>query len=220
MSLCDYCGSEIPADAGFCGVCGRQNRNAQQAANGYGSYAAANRSMPDPTSNAGVPDSQRRSARRPYQYTPPSPQQYPQPGAEPTARYAPATPVVAPAQQAPKVAFAEARPGAQPYPYAQPQGPIRIGSPTPNGGRPVKPRRPAYKRKGCLVSLGAVLLLLVVFFSLAIPTVQKVMAFGSTISTQAPLSTQTGYMGGSDRVNILIMGYGGSGHDGAYLTAR
>ena len=25
-------------------------------------------------------------------------------------------------------------------------------------------------------------------------------------------------MGTSDRVNILIMGYGGSGHDGAYLT--
>ena len=219
MSLCDYCGSEIPADAGFCGVCGRQNRNAQQAASGYGSYAAANRSMPDPTSNAGVPDSQRRSARRPYQYTPPSPQQYPQPGAEPTARYAPATPAAAPAQQVPWVAPAEARPGApQPYPYAQPQGPIRIGSPTPNGGRPVKPRRPAYKRKGCLVSLGVVLLLLVVFFSIAIPTVQKVMAFGSAISTQAPLSTQTDYMGGSDRVNILIMGYGGSGHDGAYLT--
>src|SRR5258708_9749918 len=167
MSLCDYCGSEIPADASFCGVCGRQNRNAQQAASGYGSYAAANRGMPDPTSNAGVPDSQRRSARRPYQYTPPSPQQYLQPGAEPTARYAPTTPVAAPAQQAPKVASAEARPSTKPYPNAQPQGPIRIGSPTPNGGRPVKPRRPPNKRKGCLVSLGAVLLLLVGFFIIA-----------------------------------------------------
>src|SRR5258708_28336560 len=218
MSLCDYCGSEIPADAGFCGICGRTNRSVEQAASGYGSYAAANRGMPDPTSNAGVPDSQRRSARRPYQYTPPSPQQYPQPGAEPTARYAPATPVAAPVQQAPRVASAEARPGAQPYPYAQPQGPIRIGSPTPNGVRPVKPRRPAYKRKGCLVSLGVVLLLLVVFFSIAIPTVQKVMAFGSAISTQAPLSTQTSYMGGSDRVNILMIGYGAIAHHWAYLT--
>src|SRR5258708_38121995 len=135
MSLCDYCGSEIPADAGFCGVCGRQNRNAQQAANGYGSYAAANRSMPDPTSNAGVPDSQRRSARRPYQYTPPSPQQYPQPGAKPTPRHAPSTPVAAPVQQAARVSSAEARTGAQPYTSAQPQGPIPIASPTPDLAR-------------------------------------------------------------------------------------
>jgi len=69
-----------------------------------------------------------------------------------------------------------------------------------------------------LISFAVVLLLLVVFFSIAIPTVQKVLAFGSAISTQSPLSSQTGYMGGSDRVNILMLGYGGSGHDGAYLT--
>jgi polyisoprenyl-teichoic acid--peptidoglycan teichoic acid transferase len=63
-----------------------------------------------------------------------------------------------------------------------------------------------------------VLLLLVILGAIAIPTAQKVLAFGSAISTQSPLSTQTGYMGTSDRVNILVMGYGGSGHDGAYLT--
>src|SRR5260370_35687900 len=68
------------------------------------------------------------------------------------------------------------------------------------------------------MSFAVVLLPLVVFFSIAIPTVQKVMAFGSAISTQSPLSSQTGYMGGSGRVNILMLGYGGSGHDGAYLT--
>ena len=62
------------------------------------------------------------------------------------------------------------------------------------------------------------LLVLFILGAITIPTTQKVLAFGSAISTQSPLSTQTGYMGTSDRVNILIMGYGGSGHDGAYLT--
>jgi len=63
-----------------------------------------------------------------------------------------------------------------------------------------------------------VLLLLVILGAITIPTAQKVLAFGSAISTQSPLSTQTGYMGTSDRVNILVMGYGGGGHQGAYLT--
>ncbi len=54
----------------------------------------------------------------------------------------------------------------------------------------------------------------VLFFS----TMQKVLAFGSAISPKTPLSTDTGYMGTSDRVNVLIMGYGGGSHDGAYLT--
>jgi polyisoprenyl-teichoic acid--peptidoglycan teichoic acid transferase len=208
MSLCEFCGSEIPEDARFCGKCGRLSRGSRQTANG--SNAAVNRGIPGPAS---VPDSQRRSIRRPYQYQPPSPQQYQNsPAAEPTVDYAP---VAAPVQQAPKVAPL----GVQSYPNAQPQGPIYIGGPGPNAARPVKPpRRPAYRRKGCLISFAVVLLLLVVFFSIAIPTVQKVLAFGSAISTQSPLSSQTGYMGGSDRVNILMLGYGGSGHDGAYLT--
>ena len=67
---------------------------------------------------------------------------------------------------------------------------------------------------GCL----SVLVLFVVLGAFFIVTAQKVLAFGSAISTQSPLSTQTGYMNTSDRVNILIMGYGGAGHDGAYLT--
>lgn len=67
---------------------------------------------------------------------------------------------------------------------------------------------------GCLGAL----LLLIILLGFAFTTLQKVLAFGSAISTQSPLSTQTGYMGTSDRVNILIMGYGGAGHDGAYLT--
>ena len=50
------------------------------------------------------------------------------------------------------------------------------------------------------------------------PVFQHVLAFGSAISTQSPLSTQTGYMSGSDRTNVLIIGYGGGSHDGANLT--
>lgn len=78
-------------------------------------------------------------------------------------------------------------------------------------------RRPRKKRGctiGCLSSLVIFLILAIFLFV----TAQRVLAFGSAISNQSPLSTQTGYMGGSDRVNFLIMGYGGSGHDGAYLT--
>ena len=67
---------------------------------------------------------------------------------------------------------------------------------------------------GCLSAL----VVLVVLGTLTIVTGQKVLAFGSAISTQSPLSTQAGYMNTSDRVNILLMGFGGAGHDGAYLT--
>jgi len=49
-------------------------------------------------------------------------------------------------------------------------------------------------------------------------TAQQVLAFGSAISTQAPLSTQTGYMSTTNRVNVLVMGYGGGSHQGANLT--
>jgi polyisoprenyl-teichoic acid--peptidoglycan teichoic acid transferase len=42
--------------------------------------------------------------------------------------------------------------------------------------------------------------------------------FGSAISTQNPLSTQTGYMTTGNRVNLLIMGYGGGQHEAPNLT--
>jgi LCP family protein required for cell wall assembly len=62
------------------------------------------------------------------------------------------------------------------------------------------------------------LLLICLLGGFAITTTQRVLAFGSAISPQAPLSTQTGYMSTSDRVNLLVMGYGGGSHDGSYLT--
>jgi LCP family protein required for cell wall assembly len=63
-----------------------------------------------------------------------------------------------------------------------------------------------------------VLVLACLLGSFAFTTLQRVLAFGSAISTQAPLSTQTGYMSTGDRTNLLIMGYGGGNHDGANLT--
>ncbi len=213
MRFCESCGSEVPEGASFCGICGR-------AARSNGSYAAPDGSIAGPENNLSVTNSPKRSTRRPYQYSPPFSQQDEnrQQAGEPTARYTPRTSVASPVQQTSHVAPPVAKAGVQSYPNAQPQGPIYIGGAGPKAARPVKPRRPAYRRKGCLISFLVVLLLLVVFFSIAIPTVQKVLAFGSAISTQSPLSSQTGYMGTSDRVNILMLGYGGSGHDGAYLT--
>lgn len=86
----------------------------------------------------------------------------------------------------------------------------------PNG----KARRPGRgrRRRGCLLGCLIPLLIFVVLFVFAFATFQKVLAFGRVISNKDPLSTQTNYVGGSDRINFLIMGYGGSGHDGAFLT--
>ena len=47
------------------------------------------------------------------------------------------------------------------------------------------------------------------------------MAFGSQITvdkTRSPLSTDNGYMNTANRTNLLVMGYGGGVHDGAFLT--
>src|SRR2546421_4661791 len=138
-------------------------------------------------------DPSKRSERRPYQYPYSS---YPQAGqqASPGGAYTP--------PQYPNT------PGVQRNPYPQ-QGQMPPGTPQ---------QRPRRRRKGCLITSLVVLLLVCIIGVLTITTAQRVLAFGSAISTQSPLSTQTSYMGTGDRVNILIMGYGGSGHDGAYLT--
>ena len=75
-----------------------------------------------------------------------------------------------------------------------------------------KPGR--FRRIGCFSLIG----LTVLFCGLMAIVVPNAMAFGSKISTQTPLSTQTGYMGTTDRVNVLMMGYGGGDHPGANLT--
>jgi LCP family protein required for cell wall assembly len=48
--------------------------------------------------------------------------------------------------------------------------------------------------------------------------IRRLSEIGGTISTQGAFTTQTGYMTGANRVNLLVLGFGGAGHDGAYLT--
>ncbi len=101
-------------------------------------------------------------------------------------------------------------------PPANQQSPAQPGATYTPGGPPPRPpgRRRSKRRVGCL----AVLLLLLILGCFTAYTAQRVLAFGSAISTEQPLSSQTSYMGTSDRVNFLVMGYGGGNHDGAYLT--
>ncbi len=218
MRSCEFCGTEIPENASFCGICGRTARDSRQTARGNGNYVTPGESIPGSASNGGVPGSPRRSTRKPYQFSP-QPYQGQQQADVPAVTYSPRRPASSPVQQAPYVAPpATVSPGAQRYPSAQPQPPLYIGGATPAKGNRAKLSQPKRRGKGCLISVMVVLLLLVILGAITIPTAQKVLAFGSAISTQSPLSTQTGYMGTSDRVNILVMGFGGGGHQGAYLT--
>ena len=218
MRACQFCGSEIPENARFCGVCGRTVRSSSQAVRENGISAPPSKSVPGSANNVPLPNAQGRSTRKPYQFSP-QPYQGQQQADIPTVAYSPRTSVPSPVRQAPPIVPpATVNPGLQQYPNAQPQQPLYVGGSFPSQGRGTKLKRPRRRRRGCLVSVVVVLLLLVILGAIAIPTTQKVLAFGSAISTQSPLSSQTGYMGTSDRVNILMLGYGGSGHDGAYLT--
>jgi LCP family protein required for cell wall assembly len=48
--------------------------------------------------------------------------------------------------------------------------------------------------------------------------VHRLWDFGSVISTQGPVTTQTNYLTNGKRINLLILGYGGGQHGGANLT--
>ncbi len=150
-------------------------------------------------------------ARRPYQYPPSQQQQPPIQGQPPTSM-----PVSPAARTAPKMNM----PPAQPYPAYPPyQQPGRIAetgkaSPLP----PKQPPKRARRRPRLLIGCLAAVILFFVLVSFIFSTAQRVLAFGAAISPQTPLSTQTGYMNISTRTNLLVMGYGGLGHDGAYLT--
>lgn len=88
----------------------------------------------------------------------------------------------------------------------------RRSAPPITTGRP--PRRG--RRRPIIV---AILLLVAVVMCGALGVfANRALAFGSAISPQSPLSTQTGYMSGVGRVNVVVLGYGGAGHDGAYLS--
>lgn len=162
----------------------------------------------------GFQNTPKQPARKPYQYPYGSP---PQPGQARTQNQGGQPTIYPQRQQVPpnqsvgnEAPAPTATPGVQQYPNHQP-GQLASSPPSPK-----KPRRS--RRRGCLISSLVVLLLLCVLLGFAAVLGQRVMAFGSAISTQSPLSSQTNYMNTSDRVNILIMGFGGAGHDGAYLT--
>ncbi len=82
--------------------------------------------------------------------------------------------------------------------------------------QPPPPRPKRRRRWGRWVAL-AFACLLVIVLVLGIIVGQRVYAFGQAISTQSPLSSQINFSG-TDRVNLLVMGFGGGNHPGAYLT--
>jgi polyisoprenyl-teichoic acid--peptidoglycan teichoic acid transferase len=201
MHLCPNCGNDIPDGARFCGVCGRLSDDALTV-----KYPPAEQPAmrDDATIDNAYPV--KRHARQPYRYTPSlaEPQPYAQP--EKLILSQPGAPASAPAS-IPGAPGVPGVPGEQSYPV---QPPLVIGSKQAS-------RRPR-RRRGCMIGCLGALVICVVLGVLVFTAAQKVLAFGSAISTQAPLTTQTGFMNTSNRVNILIMGYGGAGHDGAYLT--
>lgn len=99
-------------------------------------------------------------------------------------------------------------------PDVPPTQPMPGSPPRRRGRRASQSRRTPVGR---LVRYGLALLVLLtlVLGGLAL---HRLYAFGQAISPQAPLSSQTGFMAGGQRVNLLVLGYGGAGHDGAYLT--
>jgi LCP family protein required for cell wall assembly len=104
--------------------------------------------------------------------------------------------------------------------YPQPATPYQqpgqfAGSPPPAFSR----RR--RRRGGCTIALLVVVVLLVIVGIIGANILQHVSAFGSHImvdKNRSPLSSDNGYMNTSERTNLLVMGYGGGIHDGAYLT--
>ncbi len=106
-----------------------------------------------------------------------------------------------------------------PNPYVAPP-PIR----RPQTARPQVPwpggpaRPPSPPHNWWRIARIAFLLALVAILVVSVLVVHRISDFGRAISTQGPFSTQTGFLSGSDRVNLLVLGYGGGDHDGAYLT--
>jgi len=136
-------------------------------------------------------------ARKPYQF----PAQ--EPPATPDAALLPTRPVAYTRRE-------------EDAPLYAPTSPINYGGAGDRAGRLPRRRR---RRRGCAIGCVSSIVIGILLFIFLFITTQKVLAFGSAISTQqSPLSSQTSYMGGSQRINILLLGYGGSGHDGSYLT--
>jgi LCP family protein required for cell wall assembly len=109
-----------------------------------------------------------------------------------------------------------AHPVATPPPLPSPYpAPSYAPGPVPPPRSPWTATRPARWRRVARVALPVLLLVAIIAGMLA---AHRVYDFGAAISAQPPLSSQTGYVSGIGRVNLLVMGYGGGAHDGAYLT--
>ncbi len=70
MRTCEFCGSEIPANASFCGICGREARSIPQSMGGNGNPAVPGQTISGAGSNANIANSTVRSSRKPYRFTP------------------------------------------------------------------------------------------------------------------------------------------------------
>ncbi len=163
------------------------------------------------------------SQRKPYQYPQGQPPQYPQgqppqtPGGQP-----PRYPQGQPPQQGgyPQQGRYPQQGGPQqvPPPISRPNDgryPAISGIPTTGAGGRTGPPKPKRRGRGCMITSLVLVVLVVALIIMSVVTSQRVLAFGSAISPQTPLSSQLSL--GATRTNLLIMGYGGSGHDGAYL---
>jgi LCP family protein required for cell wall assembly len=106
---------------------------------------------------------------------------------------------------------------------------IRSGGASRTGGRrgQAKARRPSRSRASksrrpgsFLRTIRNVLLLAVVALVVgAVLLTMRAAAFNDTVSSAPfPSTALLGSLNGSDRVNVLMVGYGGEGHDGAYLA--
>lgn len=127
--------------------------------------------------------------------------------------------------------FARHRPTTPP-PYSPPPGapPFQPGEPRGNG----QPRRygdglppnlvypwdettqqpaPTPRRRPRLGRIVAALLLL-----LALATAARLLVFAAAITTEPLYATHFWPFGGPREANVLVLGYGGAGHEGAYLT--
>jgi len=101
----------------------------------------------------------------------------------------------------------------------QPSRRARRGdTPRQQGHRP--PTHGPRRRRSAWRAIGAVLTLILVGVGvLAVVVGLRVAAFNASVSSAAfPSSALLGALNGEERVNVLMVGYGGAEHDGAYLA--
>ncbi len=98
----------------------------------------------------------------------------------------------------------------------QPISPVDWQQRFPPSAPPPRPKR-RKRRRWLRWVAGTFAVLLILLLVLGGIVAQRVYAFGAAISTQSPLSSQLDFSA-PDRINVLVMGFGGGNHPGAYLT--